>query len=433
MEMNRRQFLRAVGGAGLAVSGFGAASGCAPALSKTDPSTGLSSTTVAGDVRHESALIWLRAEPKSEVVLQYGSDPSFRQFSLAGPTSVTPEADHTAKILLEKLRPGTRYYYRARVTGKKNPGKIGSFVTAPQPDREASVSFCFSGDTRESYKPFTVMDAVRAQRPDFFMHLGDTIYADRGGTARTLEQFWRKYRSNRDDHATQACFGSTSVYVVWDDHEVEDNYLPDHPLAPVGRKAFLDYWPIRCPSSETERIFRSFRWGKSLEVFILDGRQYRDLSKPTMLGRTQKEWLFDTVAQSDALFKFIATTIPMVGGGRDRWDGFPEEREEILRYLRAKKIPGVVFLSADLHYAAITKIPRGHGLLDITAGPLAAPLNRITNGTARRFKYFLAENFNFAKITVDPKNDSDHALLEFIDQDNQIFHRDKIRAEFWRA
>jgi alkaline phosphatase D len=269
---------------------------------------------------------------------------------------------------------------------------------------------------------------VRAQNPDFFLHLGDTIYADRGGAARELKEFWSKYRNNRYDAATQACFRDTSVYVVWDDHEVEDNYLPGHPLAPIGRKAFLDYWPIRHAVAEPERIFRSFRWGKSVELFILDARQYRDIKQRTMLGRTQREWLFDSIAQSQARFKFIATAVPIAGGGSDRWDGYPEEREKILRYLKAKRLGGVIFLSADMHYAAITKIPDGNGLLDITAGPLAAPLNRITNGTAGRFQYFLAENFNFAKITVDPKTDPNHALVEFIDQDNNVFHRAKIRA-----
>jgi hypothetical protein len=87
-----------------------------------------------------------------------------------------------------------------------------------------------------------------------------------------------------------------------------------------------------------------------------------------------------------------------------------------------------VFLSADLHYAAITKIPNSGGLKDITAGPIAAPVNRVTNGTAARFEYFLAENFNFAKVTIDPKIDPRRAVVEFIDQDNQVFHTATLRA-----
>jgi alkaline phosphatase D len=424
--MTRREFLRFLGSTGVVMPALVGPSACAPTLTRTDPVTGLSLCYVSGDVTPEGAIVWLRAEPNSQVCLYYSKDPTFSTFSSIGPFPVKRDADHTAVFELEKLEPATAYYYRAAVTGK-HPGYIARFITAPKPDDAARVSFCFGGDTRESYQPFTVMNAVRAQQPDFFLHLGDTIYADRGGTARQLSEFWAKYRANRDDAATQLCFGESSAYVIWDDHEVDDDYLPGHPLAPMGRKAFLDYWPIRRKSGEPERIYRSFRWGKALELFLLDTRQYRDPKHRTMLGKVQKEWLFEEISRSDAIFKFIATSVPMAGGGRDRWDGYPTERAELVRYIRGKKITGIIFLSADLHCAAITRIPKSSGLIDITAGPLAAPLNRITNGAARRYEFFLAENFNFAKITVDPKAQPAHALVEFIDQDNQLFYSTTIK------
>lgn len=401
-------------------------SGCSPALTRTDASTGLSLCYVSGDVTPNRAMIWLRAEADSQVLLHYGKEPSLADFASIGPFRADREADGTALISLENLQPSTTYYYRAAVIGKQ-PGHIARFVTAPRPGDAAKVSFCVGGDTRESYKPFTIMSAVRAQQPDFFLHLGDTIYADRGGTAHYLPEFWAKYRANRDDLATQFCFDEISAYVTWDDHEVADDYLPGNPLAPIGRKAFLDYWPIRRNLEEPERIYRSFRWGKALELFILDARQYRDPRRITMLGKAQKEWLFEGLSRSDAIFKFIATSVPMAGGGKDRWDGYPRERTEILGYIRQKKISGVIFLSADLHCAAITRIPKSNGLRDITAGPLAAPLNRITNGTASRYEFFEAENFNFAKITVDPKVEPVRALVEFIDQDNQLFYSTEMK------
>ena len=423
--MNRREFLKLFGVAGLGASGL---LGCGPALIRPPAAdTGLSLCYVCGDVTANSALIWLRAEPGSRAALHYGQDPALVEYSSSELVTVDPEADSTALISLDELEPATRYYYRATVP-RKMPGPIASFVTAPRPNDNAKVTFCFSGDTRDTYKPFTVMNAVHAQRPDFFLYLGDTIYADINGRARELGDFWAKYRRNRDDAATQRCFCDTSVYAIWDDHEVLNDYRPDHPLAPIGRKAFLDYWPIRRQAGEAERVYGSFRWGKAAEVFILDPRQYRDPANDTMLGTVQKEWLFDGIARSPATFKFIATTVPMAGGGRDRWDGYPKEREQILNYINDRKIRGVVFLSADLHYAAITKIPNSRGLRDITAGPLGAPLNRITNGSARRFEYFLADNFNFAKITIDPKTDSNKALVEFIDQDNRVFHKATIKA-----
>lgn len=414
-------------GAGFAMPALLNQASCAPTLIGSDRDTGLSLCYVAGDVTSDGAIIWLRAEPDSEVVLHYSNDRTFSRFSSAGPFRVDKEADHTVKIELQKLNPGTTYFYYAAVAGKK-PGYLASFLTAPAPSDAARVSFCFSGDTRESYQPFTIMNAVRAQRPDFFLHLGDTIYADFGGQARRLSDFWAKYRANRNDPATQFCFFETSTYVVWDDHEVVDNFFAGNPLAPIGRKAFLDYWPIRRHPDDADRIYRSFRWGRAMELFLLDTRQYRDPGTGTILGKAQKDWLFERLAASSAIFKFVATSVPMAGGGIDRWDGYPAERAELLRFIREKRVTGVIFLSADLHYAAVTSVPKSHGLKDITAGPLAAPLNRVTNGYAPHFDFFLAENFNFAKITVDPALKPAQALVEFIDQDNLVFHTTRIKA-----
>jgi alkaline phosphatase D len=422
--MNRREFLKWIGAAGL---GGLSQYGCAAGLIQSHRDTGLSLCYVCGEVTDTGALVWLRADPGSRAVLQYGEDPLLGEFSSTELVSVDPEADSTAIIPLDNLTPGTRYYYRAAVKSKM-PGPIATFVTAPRIDDNAKVTFCFSGDTRDSYKPFMVMNAVHSQRPDFFLHLGDTIYADINGVARRLPDFWGKYRRNRDDLATEGCLCATSVYAIWDDHEVVNDFGPGNALAPIGRRAFLDYWPIRHREGEEDHIYRSFRWGRAAELFILDVRQYRNPAKNTMLGGAQKRWLLDALARSTSTFKFIATPVPMVGGGIDRWDGYPRERQELFTFIKETKITGVVFLSADLHYAAITKIPNSGGLKDITAGPIAAPVNRITNGTAARFEYFLAENFNFAKITIDPKIDPRKAVVEFIDQDNELFHTATLRA-----
>lgn len=425
--MNRREFLKVLSGAGLAMPTLLGSSACVAPLGRNNSDTGLSHGYLTSEVSSNGALVWLRADSGSRVALRYGKNLSLRADQVTAEYSVDPSSDDTAIIPLDGLESGSRYHYRAEVAGK-TPGPVASFVTAPEPDDQGKVTFCFSGDTRETYQPFTVMDAIRAQRPDFFLHLGDTIYADLNGAAQRLEEFWAKYRRNRDDYATQRCFAETSVYAVWDDHEVANDYSPLHPLAPIGRKAFLDYWPIRRPASEPERIFRSVQWGASVELFLLDTRQYRNPNRSSMLGRTQKEWFFDALAKSSATFKFIGTSVPMAGGGGDRWDGYPKEREEILRFIMQKKLRGVSFISADMHCASITRVPGSGGLIDITAGPLGAPLNRITNSANRRYEFFLAENFNFAKVTVDLKAHPAEARVEFIDQDNRVFHRRKISA-----
>ena len=427
MKLSRREFLALAGRLGAVAPFLFGQAACTPVVTAVDEETGIWLDYVSGDVTPDGAVVWLRAETATRVGLQYGKDPVLNQFAATEPIPVEGDCDNTVKIQLEGLEPGTVYYYRAYVAGRK-PGPIARFVTAPKPDDRTPVKFCFSADSRESYKPFVIMDAIRAQKPDFCLHLGDTIYADKGGAARRLEEFWSKYRANRDDAASQRCFLETSWYVVWDDHEVEDNYLPENPLAPIGRKAFLDYWPIRRNPSDPKRIYRSFRWGQALELFLLDTRQYRDPKKGTMLGEEQKQWLLDGLSSSTALLKFVGTSVVMYGGGSDRWDGFPKERTEILRFIGGKKIRGVVFLSGDLHYAAVSLIPRGKGVKEITAGPLAAPVNIITNGAAKRFEFFSNKTFNFAKITVDPNLKPAHATVEFFDETNGLMYRTRINA-----
>ena len=131
--MNRREFLKTLGIAGL--GGLGNF-GCTSALIRPDKETGLSLGYVCGEVRDDSALVWLRAEPESRVLLHYGIEPQLSEFSSSSVVRVDQDADWTATIPLTKLSPSTRYYYRALVAGKR-PGPIASFVTAPRPNDNA--------------------------------------------------------------------------------------------------------------------------------------------------------------------------------------------------------------------------------------------------------------------------------------------------------
>lgn len=392
-----------------------------------DSDTGLWFRCVAGDVTPDGAVIWLRAEAGSSVAVEYGKDPTLARAVRTGAIRVAAPSDHTAKFLLDALDPATVYYYRAVIAGKK-PGPVSRFITAPAPDDFAAVRFCFSGDTRESYKPFSIMDAIRAVQPNFFVHLGDTIYADRGGSAVDLPGFWGKYRANRADAPSQRLFSETSVYVTWDDHEVRDNYEPGDPLAPIGQRAFLDYWPVRPDAGEPNRIYRSFRWGRGLELFLLDARQYRDRARGTMLGPRQKEWLLEGLASSTAAFKIVATSVPLYGGGDDRWDGFPKERDQLIQWIRQKKIAGVTFISADLHHAALAQISRRPGIKEIIVGPLAAPMNALGIGYSAGMEFFANKTFNFGVLTFDPKASPPEMLLEIRDEDNGILYKTRIAS-----
>jgi len=377
-----------------------------------------------GDVTENGAMIWLRAEKESSVVVEYGKDSSLQGATRSAPIAVAADSDYTGKVVLRDLEPRSTYHYRAQITGKK-PGPIARFVTAPRADQAANVRFAFSGDSRQSYQPFNIMDAIREQKPDFFLHLGDTVYADREGRARHLSQFREKYINNRRDAPTQRLFAETSLIVVWDDHEVADNFRSADPLAPVGRRAFMDYWPMRQDPIDAQRIYRSARWGGAAELFILDARQYRDEAAGSILGAQQKRWFLDSLAGSNARFKFVCTSVPFSSPAADKWGGYPADREEVLKVIKEKRIGGVIFLTADVHYAAVVRVPGNTALREVIVGPLGAQMGKAA-GTAKRFEYFNNLFLNYGLVTVNAESDPPYAEIEILTDKNVLLHKIRI-------
>jgi alkaline phosphatase D len=366
--------------------------------------------TVA-EVRPDRATIWLRGDHTTAFALRYA--PADEAAPVQQTTIVpSPARDHTGRAVLTGLTPGTRYVYEARQDGVS---AAGTFVTAPAPDADATVRLAWSGDLgggghcRDVEDGYRIFDALARRQPDLFLFIGDTIYADQlCGTrphvpgadyvATTLAEFHGKHRYNRADHVLQEFFRTTAVYATWDDHEVRNNFVgPTEPLMPVARQAMLDYWPIEGPPEEPERLYRSMRWGRHVEIFILDTRQYRspntqpDGPGKTMLGLVQRAWLERGLAASDATWKLVVTSVPlgMFTGGRDsdswsnanvfgfaraRGGGFVHERDGLLRFVRERAIRNVVFVSGDVHHAELLRHEPSPGFVvhELVAGPLSA-------------------------------------------------------------
>jgi alkaline phosphatase D len=367
-----------------------------------------------GDTTATSAVLWARGLAEGQLRVAYGLAGAAPDATAS--LAVTRARDLTGKVGLVGLRPATRYAYRVEGDGATAGGE---FVTAPAPDAPGPVTFVWSGDLgssgfcRRNEGGYRVFTAMAAQRPDFFLFVGDTIYADHrcrgpemvpGGdfVARTLPEFHRKYRYSREDAAMGSFLAATSVSAIWDDHEVRNDFSGStDPLMPSGRQAFLDYWPILPPVEEPTRLYRSVRWGRLLEVFILDTRQYRspnsELDGPgkTMLGPAQRRWLIEGVAASTALWKVVVSTVSLsVSTGkasRDSWSnatlwgipeenstGFAVERDAILRAWAGRGVKNLVFIVADVHHAELIRhqpTPR-LSLHEFIAGPLSASPGR---------------------------------------------------------
>jgi alkaline phosphatase D len=357
---------------------------------------------VVGDVTARSAVLWARADRAASLNVRL-SGGGHRPI---GSVSVRAADDYTGLALLDGLRPATTYDYRAWFSlGAPGVGRgpvvQGSFRTAPAAGDDAAVRLAFGGDVagqnvcRDAGEGFPILDTIRAWEPDVFVGLGDMIYADNAceptgrygnaqiaglGVAVDLPDFWAHWRYNRADLASQLLLRGTSYIGVWDDHEVVNDFGPltDAPttppytgehLLPLGLAAFVDYTPIAAGP-----LYRALRWGRHLELFVLDTRRHRDANfaldtgaqPKTMLGAEQLAWLKEGLAASDATWKVIVSSVPMSiptgfppTNGRDGWanfdqqTGFERELLDILRFMEARGIDDSVWITTDVHFAQV--------------------------------------------------------------------------------
>lgn len=383
----------------------------------------------AGEVTATTAVVWTRCDRESpvRVVLHMPSGKP----EITAATTVRAADDFTAKVALTNLDPDTQYTYRLWCGDRDEASAVnGTFRTAPAAGSLTPVTFVWGGDVggqnvcRDKAEGYRVFTTIAAQRPDFFIGLGDMIYADSpcnptglygneqvegpSPPATDIPGFWERWRYNREDGAFQRLLASTGYYAVWDDHEVYNDFGPQHDvgrkpafpagrhLLPLGRKAYLDYNPFPPARGAPPRLYRAVRWGKHLELFFLDTRSYRDANgqkdnprnPKTMLGREQLAWLKDRLERSDATWKIIVSSVPLSvptgdANARDGWGdnetrtGFEYELLDILRFLQAHGIDKHVWISTDVHFATVFRYtpfanaPDFH-VLEVDTGPLNA-------------------------------------------------------------
>jgi alkaline phosphatase D len=242
--------------------------------------------------------------------------------------------------------------------------------------------------------------------PDFFIHSGDTVYADnpltetvtlpdgrtwrnvmtpeKSKVAETLAEFRGQHAYNQLDANVRAFCAAVPQINQWDDHEVLNNWYPGEVitddrytekhvdvLAKRAFQAFHEWVPLDPRRAVDGRVYRQLPYGPHVEVFVIDMRTYRDAndtntaSMERILGDKQARWLVDALASSKATWKIVASDMPIgiqVPDGT-AWEavangvaGPPSGREAeiawVLTQLKDRQVRNIVWLTADVHYTA---------------------------------------------------------------------------------
>ncbi len=417
----------------------------------------------SAEVAQTSAIVWTRADKPGAVTLQVARTPSFRA-AVKRRLRAGVSSDNTVQVRLTGLRPGSRFYYR--FASRAGRSERGVFKTAPPASANRAVRFAWTGDadpvktgSKLFFAPFGVYSRMQRAGNDFNVNLGDTIYSDTDSKfastdplALSVAQKRAKYRDILGAASLRALRSAAGMYNHWDDHEFLDDFAvgqtsyPTEQGAPSGQtrivtvngrklyrdsvKAFREYMPVTY--SHARGIYRSFRWGRNLELFFLDERSFRSagaddgpvcnnppgsgqrdfaptapqskralfallippLASPpppacvarindparSYLGSRQLTAFTRAIKRSKATFKVVMNELPIqqiYADPYDRWEGYAAERLKLLTFLH-DNVRNVVFLTTDVHANLVNDVrfktleeggPVNSGITEITTGP----------------------------------------------------------------
>ena len=402
----------------------------------------------AGEVTAHSAIVWTRStrpRPVTADVWTGDAQISAGDHQSASATVVLGlrtrrSNDNTVQVKVKHLDPNRTYRYRFCVNNRRHRcSATGRFKTAPRSSADKTIRFAWSGDETGvsapgQEKPFwgrmRAFKSMAGENNDFNIDFGDVIYSDPevpgAKTARSVKAKWRMYRKKLAIQNMRKIRAATGLYNHWDDHEfINDFSIPEngHRLYDRSVRAFRDYEPVTF--TRKRGIYRTFRWGKNLELFFLDERSFRSakaserricdnpatgepdlaptapaatralfsavipsLAQPvsqacknkinsphrTFLGKPQLHRFLSAVESSKARWKVVMNEDPIqqfYGLPFDRWEGYAHERVQLLKALQSHDVDHLVFLTTDTH-AAFANLVRERTLAG-DAAPSNAP------------------------------------------------------------
>jgi len=363
----------------------------------------------SGQPRVDGMVLWTRltgAELGERVAVRWevAEDERFTRIVASGEEAAEAAWAHSVHAEPTGLAPDRWYWYRFSALGDRSA--VGRTRTAPAVNATATLNFAIASCQRYDVGHYAAWRRLAEEDLDLVMFLGDYIYeyASRpesvrqveGGLVTTLAQYRARYATHKSDPSLQAAHARAPWLLVWDDHEVGNDYAGlqgqtlEADFAEQRAAAYRAYWEhmpfpkaLR-PRGPDMRITGRLDWGRLARIHLLDDRQYRDpqaCQKPgrggsntvmlgacpelvdpkrSLLGAEQERWLADgwdttrpwnLLAQQTLMARF-SWSEPAFGTGvywTDGWDGYAASRNRLLGTVAERRVPGVVVLGGDVH------------------------------------------------------------------------------------
>ncbi len=370
------------------------------------------------------------------------------QWQAAEWRAVDPQRDFTRRIRLAGLKPATTYELKveSRAGAGSPPGQTvpGGFRTAPPPDEPARVVFTVS--TGQAYPDqdapgggYRIYPQMLKLDPSFFVHTGDIVYYDRlAKTVGLARWHWARMYSlptNVEFHRQVAS------YFIKDDHDtwmndcwptMKTSFMGEFTFE-QGQQVFLEQVGM------AGRTYRTYRWGKDLQIWLVEGRDYRspnpmpDGPDKTIWGKEQKEWFKRTVWASDAAFRVLISPTPLVGPDRtNKHDNhsnvdFAHEGNELRRFIAGQKNMAVV--CGDRHWQYVS-VDDATGVREYSCGPASdVHAGGWSNDQRRPEHRYLNVTGGFLAGIVDREAGKPVLTFRHYGVDGKVLNEDRLAAD----
>jgi alkaline phosphatase D len=350
-------------------------------------------------------------EEDVSVVWEVATDDAFADVVASGEVTAEPRHAHSVHVIADGLSDGVDYRYRFRVAGFTSP--TGRTRTPPAGDA-SSLHFAFAScqDFQDGFWP--AHTHLAEEDLDLVVWLGDYIYEGAvnqnavrqhdGPEPTTIDGYRNRYGLYKSELNLQAAHAARPWLIVWDDHEVDNNYAGDSSQDSVAVDEFLarraaayqawwEHMPVRLdpPTGPTFEINRVLEWGGLASFFAIDTRQHRanqacarasdvgevcpEVDDPSrqMLGADQEAWLTERMPASSATWNVLANQVifspsPISLGGTtvlnfDQWDGYPAARTRVLEVLARTRNP--VIITGDIHASAVADVRKDDSVVAV--------------------------------------------------------------------